>query len=156
MKEATLVATFFLLSMVLGSSALCAQQPGGNNPGMMNRNMGSMNCSQMSSEQIGKIQAAMARMHATREKMLAAKTPAERQRLMSQHMRDMEACMRLMPSGTGMMGQSDGKQTQMGQGQMMGGVKNRGMMNTSICRSMMQEMMESMKAQMEMMQKQQE
>ena len=82
MKKVTWMTIIFLFFLGLGFSSLSAHQSAGDKKDMMNQQAGAMYGPQISTEQIQKMQAAMAKMCVTREKMLAAKTPAERQKLM--------------------------------------------------------------------------
>ena len=176
MKKVTRATILTLIFLGLGLAPLYAHQPGNHQQGMMNQQTGTMNGPQMSGKQMQKMQTAMKKMRATREKMLAAKTPAERQQLMREHLKAMEACMNLMFSENAM-NQSRGNQDQMQRNQMKGGMgqgmvsssqsqgmmKNRnrmmegggyqGMMAASSCGPMMQEMMKSIMAQMQMLMK---
>ena len=166
MKKVTLTTFFALMFLCLGFAPLYAHQPAGQQQGMMNQQSGAVSNPQMTPAQAQKLQAAMKKMQAVREKMLAAKTPEERFKLMREHMKDMQACMNLMFAGNAMK-QPTGKQGQMGPQHMMGGqgrgmmmpngnrmMGNRGyqgMMSSWSCGPMMQQMMRSFLAQMNMM-----
>lgn len=152
-----------MLSLVLVYSVFAAQQTDGQVNGMMKQQTGMMNGCRMSAGQRQQMQTAMEEMKATRQQMMAAKDPAERKLLMRKHMEEMQSCMQMMPAaGQGM----PCRKMQRHKGQMMDD-KNCGMMakNTGMaghgkmmqggcsCRQMMQEMMTSIKTQMEMMNK---
>ncbi len=168
-----IVTTTLLLSMIMVYPVFAVQQGGGSMNGMKKQQSGMMNGCRMSAEKMQQMQASMEKMRATRQQMMAAGNPVERKQLMQQHMAEMQVCMNMMPAGKGM-DSCQGKGMRMHKGRMMGG-KNCAMMQKNkdmaghgqmmkskdgtvmnqgcSCRQMMQEMVTSMKVQMEMMKK---
>jgi len=91
---------------------------------------------------------AMKRMQAMRDKMMNAKTPAERQALMDEHMKSMHEGMAMMKGMKGM-GNMQGMQGKQGMGG-MSGMKDMPMMDMAKHHQMMEMRMEMMQTMMEM------
>ena len=84
----------------------------------------------------------MKTMHDMHQKMMGAKTPAERQALMADHMKAMQGGMAMMKEMHGMKGMSG--MTSMGDGQVMQGDMNRRRQMMTDHMAMMQMMMDMM------------
>jgi hypothetical protein len=109
--------------------------------------MGNMDMAKMD---MSKMDAQMKKMHEMHEKMMAAKTPEERNKLMAEHMKTMQDGMKMMEGmgGAGMSGMA-GMQGMKGMGDMKDMPAHHQMMEKrmAMMQSMMQMMMDRMPAQ---------
>jgi len=114
--------------------------------------MGAASANSMATpDQMARMDAQMKTMQGMHEKMMNAKTPAERSKMMAEHRKAMQDGMEMMSGmGSGTMGGMDGMGGMQGKGPMAGDMATRQKMmekRMEMMQSMMQMMMDEMPAQ---------
>ena len=127
-----------LIALSVAALATACASPGSTNTAPASPGMGNADAPMS----MAAMDPRMKTMHDMHQKMMSAKTPAERQALMADHMKAMQGGMAMMKEMHGMKGMSG--MTSMGDGQVMQGDMNRRRQMMTDHMAMMQMMMDMM------------